>query len=307
MNRSLLFGLAPVALAACSGNAYAQDLQVWWKLDETSGTTASDSSTYGNDGTITGNPVWQSSGGQIDGALDFDGTGDQVDDIDAENYLNGLTALTVSVWVKSDVTNVDKGILVTKDPAGSDNLLAMRYDKVGSNGGNAEVIKFSIGTSSGTKRYESSASVQTTSWQYLAITWSSGETPKLYIDATLNTLSSDEGSIGGSITGVTKLLVAIGVKRAVWDGRIDDFRIYDRALSAAEITTLFQGSGGSVSHHWDFDETSGTTAVTVAAWVNVTSFGVAEQAIVTKGDTAWRMERNASTNTVQFTVDGQDR
>ena len=47
-----------------------------------------------------------------------------------------------------------------------------------------------------------------------------------------------------------------------------------------------------------------TTAVTVAAWVNVTSFGVAEQAIVTKGDTAWRLERNASTDAVQFTVNG---
>ena len=153
---------------------------------------------------------------------------------------------------------------------------------------------------------------------------------------------------------MTRLLVGIGAKSGYWDGRIDDFRIYDRALSAAEITMLYGGTP-SASHHWDLDETTGTTAadsigssngtlvnfplddsqwsclnggsllfdgaddyvllptesdydfttaVTVAVWVNVTSFGVAEQAIITKGDTAWRLERNAGTNTLQFAVDG---
>jgi len=43
----------------------------WWKLDETSGTVAADSSGYGNDGTVVGGGPWVS--GYIDGALDFDG------------------------------------------------------------------------------------------------------------------------------------------------------------------------------------------------------------------------------------------
>ena len=218
----------------------ATSLLAWWKLDESSGTTADDSTANGYDGAISGNPVWQPTGGQIDGALLLDGTGDQIEDADAENYLNGLTACTVAVWVKSDVTNVDKGIFITKDPNGSDNILAMRYDQVGVSSGGAEVIKFSIATTSGDKSYESSALVQTTSWQFLAITWASGETPKLYIDGTLDILGADSGSIGGSITGVTKLLVGIGAKSGNWDGKIDDFRIYDRALCAAEIAAFYQ-------------------------------------------------------------------
>ena len=218
----------------------ATSLLAWWKLDESSGTTVNDSTANGYDGAISGNPVWQPSGGQIDGALLFDGSGDQIEDTDAENYLNGLTACTVAVWVKSDVTNVDKGIFITKDPDGSDDILAMRYDQVGSSSGGAEVIKFSIATTSGDKSYESSALVQTTSWQLLAITWASGETPKLYINGTLDILGADSGSIGGSITGVTKLLVGIGAKSGNWDGKIDDFRIYDRALCAAEIAAFYQ-------------------------------------------------------------------
>ena len=51
----------------------------------------------------------------------------------------------------------------------------------------------------------------------------------------------------------------------------------------------------------DYDFTS---AMTVALWVNVSSFSVAEQAIVTKGDTAWRLERNGTTGALQFAVNG---
>ena len=119
----------------------------------------------------------------------------------------------------------------------------------------------------------------------------------------------------------------------------------------AQITT----AGGGESHHWDFDETTGTTAadsigthdgtltnfpgddsqwscldggsllfdgsddyvklpnkqdydftsfVSIAAWIKVTGFTVADQAIVTKGDNAYRLERDGSTDMLKFTVDG---
>jgi len=46
----------------------------WWTLDDGSGTTALDSSDFGNDGTLAGNPQWVT--GRLNGALEFDGTGD---------------------------------------------------------------------------------------------------------------------------------------------------------------------------------------------------------------------------------------
>jgi hypothetical protein len=52
-------------------------LVAWWKLDETAGTIAFDSSDNGIDGTLQGNPQWVE--GMIKGALDFDGDGDYVD------------------------------------------------------------------------------------------------------------------------------------------------------------------------------------------------------------------------------------
>ncbi len=47
-----------------------------------------------------------------------------------------------------------------------------------------------------------------------------------------------------------------------------------------------------------------TAAITVAAWVKVTSFTTAWQAVVTKGDSAWRLVRNNTTNGLCFAIDG---
>ena len=50
-----------------------------------------------------------------------------------------------------------------------------------------------------------------------------------------------------------------------------------------------------------FDFTGG---VTVAAWIKVTAFDKAWQPIVAKGDTAWRIQRNSETSTLEFACTG---
>ncbi len=47
-----------------------------WKLDESSGTLEVDSSGYGHNGTLLNGPTWTT--GPVVGALNFDGTNDQV-------------------------------------------------------------------------------------------------------------------------------------------------------------------------------------------------------------------------------------
>jgi hypothetical protein len=67
----------------------------------------------------------------LGGALEFDGLDDRVEDLSAGEYLNGLGSMTISLWVKSHVTDQDRDILSTRDPSGEDNRIGLRYDKDG--------------------------------------------------------------------------------------------------------------------------------------------------------------------------------
>ena len=66
---------------------------------------------------------------------------------------------------------------------------------------------------------------------------------------------------------------------------------------------LFDGKGDfvHVSNESKFDCTA---EVTVAAWIKVNRFDKEWQAIVTKGDSAWRIQRNQNTDTIEFACSG---
>ena len=46
-----------------------------------------------------------------------------------------------------------------------------------------------------------------------------------------------------------------------------------------------------------------STSMTVEAWIKVDQFNTASQAIIRKGDNGWRLERNGTTNKIDFTFD----
>src|SRR3989338_2173060 len=81
--------------------AHAQDITSGlighWKFDETSGTSASDSSGNNNTGTLTNSPTWTT--GKINSALSFDGTDDYVN---IGNMNVSGSGITIAAWVKAD-------------------------------------------------------------------------------------------------------------------------------------------------------------------------------------------------------------
>jgi len=44
-------------------------------------------------------------------------------DADAGYYLNGLDAVTIAVWIKSNEVNSDRGFIIGEEPDGGDNLM----------------------------------------------------------------------------------------------------------------------------------------------------------------------------------------
>src|SRR4030042_267174 len=87
----LLFGLILTNIA----KAQDPNLVGWWKLDETTGCTAADSSGMGNNGAIYGGAEWTA--GKIGGALDFDGTDDYVD-LPIGSGISSLRSCTFAIW-----------------------------------------------------------------------------------------------------------------------------------------------------------------------------------------------------------------
>jgi hypothetical protein len=217
------------------------NLLCWWKFDDGAGTTAVDSSGHDHYGTVNG-ATWVADG-RIGGALEFGGDGDHVLDADGGDYLNGLDAITVCVWIKSDVTSTEKGFVCFIEPAGGDNG-GMRYDAASYKWpGGTNLIKLSMETTSGNMQLEASDNTQTTQWQHVALVWSSNDDLQLYINGQLNKPRGTQ-SRGGTIEA-TKLIVGKSVKDVGaddgWDGLVDDVRVYNKVLTADEIKQVMRG------------------------------------------------------------------
>ena len=217
------------------------NLLCWWKFDAEAGSTALDHSGHGQHGRLEGDAQWVD--GMVGGALEFDGTGDRVVDDTAASYLNGLDAITVCMWIKSDLVGTNKGFINGEDPDGGDNFVTMRYDVAGANGGGTNVLKMAVTSTEAEQQLESSNNAQATDWQHVAMVWASGQQLAFYIDGRLNAPTDNYAATTGTTTGCTKLIIGAGSNDASggWDGLIDDVRIYDKALTAEEIAEVMRG------------------------------------------------------------------
>ncbi len=196
------------------------DLICWWKLDEGSGTNALDWSGHGNHGTLTNGLQWVD--GYDGGALDFDGINDSVIYrlADEETW----SAYTVALWVKA-------GSLGQR----SNNCVFASYNS------SAAGFQLSVdGTNPGNYQYHTDPIDQimgpvTLDWIHLAATCD-GISTTLYCNGYM------VASIGAADLVFNKF--AIGVNRnedQLFDGTIDNLRIYNKVLTAEEIQQAMRG------------------------------------------------------------------
>ena len=190
-----------------------------WKLDETFGTTAADSSGLGNNGTLTNMAGSEWTTGIVDGALDFDGLNDYV------NYtggsLNITDEITVSAWVWHDafiISNVERYVTVVPE------IAVIRKDS-------NDQLHFYIKTG-GTLKHLWSDVLTEGQWQHIAGTWD-GTTQRLYF----NGAEIDSQAPGGVLDG-TVSSVSLSASGGTLNGLLDDVRIYNRALSPEEVAAL---------------------------------------------------------------------
>jgi hypothetical protein len=191
------------------------DLIAYWKLDETEGVVANDSA-GANDGVLVGNPRWQPTGGKLGGALQLDG----VDDCISTPFVvdPGAGAFSVFAWIKGGAP----GQVIVSQEGGADWLPT---DVV------AGTLMTSLVQRAG--RFTplplvSQVIVTDGNWHRAGFVWD-GRNRTLYVDDVIVAQDTQSGladSLGG-------LLIGCGATMAgptLWEGLIDDVRIYDRAV-----------------------------------------------------------------------------
>jgi len=215
-------------------------LLAWWTFDDQTGGLAGDSSGSGHDGEVLG-AAW-SPDGRLDGALRFDGDDAVVDD-DGEDYINGLSGLTVAMWIRADAVETDYGIFTAGTPGGSEGLW-LQHSAAAAHGQESTFSAF-LSTDAGSGAIEGPAGAQLADWQHVALTWTAGGSMSLYLDGVAQELSYDSGPLAGTIAGATQVLVGMAASGAAagWQGLIDDVRIYERELSGEEIDALLDAAG----------------------------------------------------------------
>jgi len=193
-----------------------------------SGTTWTDLSGNGNNGTLTNGPTFDSGNG---GSIVFDGGDDYVNcgDPGASNIgTNG----SVCVWVNpSDL--VDDRYIWSKNATGGGTTYVTA--RLASSGKVAYALYGSWGWSS--TIYTSSVLVVGT-WTHLAFTWETNKI-SLYRDGSLQNTTSPSGTWGGGGTNSLWFGSSESNQPGDWNGKIAISRVYDRALSAKEVSQNF--------------------------------------------------------------------
>jgi hypothetical protein len=213
---------APRPVSVSNPGVSTTGLRAAYALDDGTGTLARDSSQSHRTGTLAG-ATW-SADGRFGGAGSFSGSAAHIDLPALGTFYK--TAFTYEAWVFKQSSKLDVGIVGTwVDNQAGGPMLWIDH----ANGR----YQLTLGHNPGSY-LDSGQAAAVGRWQHVAATYD-GATARIYVDGLQAASLPFTGNPGNSNTW------RIGAYGATaggfFDGLVDDIRIYDRALTAAEIQT----------------------------------------------------------------------
>jgi len=250
-------GISTLTLPATAG------LVGHWQFDEGGGSNVADSSGQGNHGTLVNAKANTWTNGYSGGGLYFDGTtgpGSTYVTIPDAPSLHITNAISFAAWVRCDDTGRDAPILDKEGP----NMLSYWFGAFPTT--HFGVLFATDASGSWAIQDRSHGALFPELWTHIASTWD-GATIRHYINGVQ---LQETASFAGTIV-VSDAALVIGanvpINNTAFQGVLDDLRLYDHALSQAEISAMV-GITPKMVGHWSFDEGGGTNVVDSSGQAN---------------------------------------
>ncbi|MCK5416696.1 hypothetical protein KAI92_04680, partial [Candidatus Parcubacteria bacterium] len=222
-----------------------------WTFNEGSGNTVHDKSGNGNDGAWNGTGEHWEDIGRFGTGGKFNGDDDYVlvDDSDSLDTPSDNNAITICAWVNPDLLSYKDEIVTKQNDVSSDYSYGLKVYGAGSS------------VYSGSIRYSSSCDGSTeTTYNFTDKTFSTGVWTNICVvsDGSIIKAYVDASQSSNTYTPLSCIYenavdLTFGATAAFngdFDGKIDEVRIYNRALSQREIAELY--NQGKASSEWHF-------------------------------------------------------
>jgi hypothetical protein len=226
-----------------------------WHFDEGLGATAYDTSGKGHNAAVVNGPAWVD--GKFGKALSFDGNANQyVEHSYDPDFTPGTKSWTVAAWARADSGSVDRTIVswyrcgaycYPTSEAGA--IYSLGIDKNNKAYWRVRDDKICFGIPDCGIDITSPFNVTDNTWHFFVGTFDpSLDITKLYVDGQ-SVNSSYSPIISLSDPGFIPLEIGRdyrtgwGSPSSYFNGTMDEVRIYNRALSASEISDLYNNYG----------------------------------------------------------------
>ncbi len=254
-----------------------------WKLDDRGGTLMRDSSRYRNNGTLNGTAPLMWSGANLSSRLQFYNpsavrfnSANNNATVPHSSSLTFTSAMSISMWAKllgSQATGTCGGA-----PSTSQYALYKRNANPAGGGYAGYAISTSptawgFGMCTGGTCYGANSTTAPVvgSWVHVVAVFTSG-TLKIYVNGALEGTAAGPAAVQDRgeplVFGRTNFCGQYsGDYDALFNGMIDDIRMYNRELTSSEVSTLYAGNKNVTTH------TLGTNA-TIAGKLDMFSAGI---------------------------------
>ncbi|MHC4587159.1 MAG: LamG domain-containing protein, partial [Planctomycetota bacterium] len=228
MSRRLICLVSSVLVLIAAGTASA-DLVAHWKLDDGSGTTATDS-VGSNHGTFVGNPQWIE--GIKVGALDFDGASSV--NCGSDTSLDVTGPFSCTIWIRPG-TDGNQAVCPLSKAESPNWSWQLRYGWSPAPAGFTNIMGWQFNSAARDWVWVHQE-LAIGEWYHIAAS-NDGATVKCYLDG----VETDSKPMTGFASSNTTFLIGSDGWNDDWIGAIDDVRLYDHALTEPEILGVIEG------------------------------------------------------------------